>query len=140
SVVPLEAGAAFPGIGNEKFRAYQPFYPPVHNFQVGGTGLSGLAFSEDDTGGFPEQWKNVGFLANPITNSINGVRIVQKEDGTIVSEKVVDLLVSDDDWFRPVNITFGPDGCLYIADWYNKIVSHNEVPTSHPDRDKKHGR
>ncbi|SHG18571.1 HEAT repeat-containing protein, partial [Arenibacter palladensis] len=35
---------------------------------------------------------------------------------------------------------FGPDGCLYIADWYNKIVSHNEVATSHPDRDKSHGR
>ena len=35
---------------------------------------------------------------------------------------------------------FGPDGCLYIADWYNKIVSHNELPTSHPDRDKSHGR
>jgi putative heme-binding domain-containing protein len=35
---------------------------------------------------------------------------------------------------------FGPDGCLYVADWYNKIVSHNEVATSHPDRDKSHGR
>ncbi len=35
---------------------------------------------------------------------------------------------------------FGPDGCLYIADWYNKIVSHNEVATTHPDRDKSHGR
>ena len=35
---------------------------------------------------------------------------------------------------------FGPDGCLYIADWYNKIISHNEVPTSDPNRDKSHGR
>ncbi|HYH56883.1 MAG TPA: HEAT repeat domain-containing protein, partial [Anseongella sp.] len=51
-----------------------------------------------------------------------------------------DLLTSKDDWFRPVNLKFGPDGCLYIADWYNKIISHNEVPTTHPDRDKSRGR
>jgi len=140
SIVPLDEGSAFPGIGNEKFRPYQPFYPPIHEFRVGGTGLSGLAFSDDETGGFPEPWRNVGFLANPITNSINSVRIIRKPDGSIESEKLEDLLVSADDWFRPVNIIFGPDGCLYIADWYNKIVSHNEVPTSHPDRDKKHGR
>ena len=45
-----------------------------------------------------------------------------------------------DDWFRPVNIEMGPDGCLYIADWYNKIIGHNEVRTDHPDRDRSHGR
>jgi hypothetical protein len=33
-----------------------------------------------------------------------------------------------------------PDGCLYIVDWYNKIISHNEVPRKHPDRDKTRGR
>ena len=37
-------------------------------------------------------------------------------------------------------MTFGPDGCLYIVDWYNKIISHNEVPRSHPERDKTRGR
>ena len=35
---------------------------------------------------------------------------------------------------------FGPDGCLYIADWYNKIISHNELPRTHSERDKGHGR
>lgn len=140
SIVPLEQGAAFSGIGNEKFRSYQPFFPPIHTFRVGGTGLSGLAFSEDKNGGFPDEWKDVGFLANPITNSINAVRMIRQADGRVISEHLPDLLTSEDDWFRPVNITFGPDGCLYIADWYNKIVSHNEVPTTHPDRDKKSGR
>ena len=42
--------------------------------------------------------------------------------------------------FRPVSITMGPDGCLYIADWYNRIISHNEVPRDHPARDKTRGR
>lgn len=31
---------------------------------------------------------------------------------------------SDDEWFRPVHITTGPDGNLYIADWYDKQVNH----------------
>src|SRR5690554_4555530 len=140
SVAPMEPGSSFPGIGNERLRPYQPFVPVLHDFRVGGTGISGLAFAEDASGTFPSEFANVAFLANPITSSINAVQIVRNPDGSVSAEHLEDLLTSKDDWFRPVNIEFGPDGCLYIADWYNKIVSHNELPTTHPDRDKKHGR
>jgi len=140
SVAPMEVGTGFPGIGNDKIRSYQPFMPIIHEFRVGGTGISGLAFADDSQGSFPEEWKDVALLANPITSTINAVKIVRNPDGTVTSEHLPDLLSSEDDWFRPVNMEFGPDGALYIADWYNKIVSHNEVPTAHPDRDKSHGR
>lgn len=140
SVVPMESGTSFPGIGNEKIRPYQPWLPPFHEFRVGGTGLSGLAFADDASGSFPEEWKDVAFLANPITGTINSVKITRNSDGSYSSKHLEDLLVSEDPWFRPVNMEFGPDGSLYIADWYNKIVSHNEVPTTHPERDKSHGR
>ncbi|WP_149240743.1 c-type cytochrome [Dyadobacter sp. 32] len=140
SVTPMEPGSGFPGIGNERLRPYQPFVPALHPFRVGGTGISGTAFADDASGSFPEAYKNVAFLANPITSSINAVQVVRNADGTVTAKHLPDLLTSEDDWFRPVNIEFGPDGCLYIADWYNKIVSHNELPTTHPDRDKSHGR
>ena len=141
SVVPMESQTTYKGVQNPKFRPYQPELPAPHKFRVGGTGISGLAFSEDENGvGFPEEWKDVAFLANPITNTINAVKVVRRADGSIESEHLPDLLKSTDKWFRPVNIEFGPDGCLYVADWYNKIVSHNEVDTAHPDRDKSHGR
>ncbi len=140
ATVPLEAGAGFPGIGNERLREYQPFMPEIHKFRVGGTGLSGLAFADDIAGSFPGEWRDVAFLANPITSTINAVRVKRNPDGTVTTEHLPDLLTSRDKYFRPVNIEFGPDGCLYIADWYNKIISHNEVPTSHPDRDRTHGR
>ncbi|MBN3519326.1 HEAT repeat domain-containing protein [Algoriphagus lutimaris] len=140
SVVPMEIGTGFPGIGSERLRPYQPWMPELHQFRVGGTGISGLAFADDLEGSFPEEWKDVGFIANPITSSINAVRIVRNSDGTVTAEHLPDFLTSEDDWFRPVNMEFGPDGSLYIADWYNKIVSHNEVGTTHPDRDKSHGR
>lgn len=140
SVVPMEPGTGFPGIGNERLRDYQPWMPELHKFRVGGTGISGLAFPDDLSGSFPSEWKNVAFLANPITSTVNAVKITRNADGTVSAEHLPDLLTSKDKWFRPVNMEFGPDGCLYIADWYNKIISHNEIPTTHPDRDKTHGR
>ncbi len=140
SVVPMEPGTGFPGIGNERLRTYQPWMPELHEFRVGGTGISGLAFPDDLSGSFPAEWKNVAFLANPITSTVNAVQINRNADGTVNAKHLPDLLTSKDKWFRPVNMEFGPDGCLYIADWYNKIISHNEIPTTHPDRDKSHGR
>lgn len=140
SITPMEPGSGFSGIGGQRIRPYQPFMPVLHKFRVGGTGISGLAFCDDQSGSFPAQWDNVAFLANPITNTINAVRIQRNEDGSVSAVHLPDFLSCEDDWFRPVNIEFGPDGCLYIVDWYNKIVSHNEVPRTHPDRDKKHGR
>ena len=140
SVVPIEPGTGFRGIGNERIRPYQPWIPEMHDFRVGGTGISGLEFSEDGEAGFPPEWKDVAILANPITSALNCVRIVRNPDGTVSAEHLPDLLKSRDDWFRPVNLEFGPDGCLYGADWYNKIISHNELPRSHPERDKSHGR
>ena len=140
SVAPMEPGTGFPGIGNERLSPYQPFMPTLHEFRVGGTGISGTAFADDASGSFPEEYKNVAFLANPITSSVNAVRIIRNPDGSVTAQHLPDLLTSEDDWFRPVNMEFGPDGSLYIADWYNKIISHNELPTTHPDRDKSHGR
>ena len=141
SVLPMEDQTGIDGIGGQSIRSYQPLIKTVHKFRVGGTGISGLAFSEDGEHGFPPaEWKNVAILANPITHSLNLVRIERKPDGTIHAEHLKDFLTSKDDWFRPVNIEFGPDGCLYVADWYNKIVGHNELRTDHPDRDKSHGR
>jgi len=140
SVVPMEPGAALRGIGNERFRPYQPWMPELFQFRVGGTGISGLAFAEDAAGSFPDEWKDVAFLANPITSTINAVRVKRHADGSVTGEHLPDFLTSKDKFFRPVNMEFGPDGSLYIADWYNKIISHNEVPTSHPERDKTRGR
>ena len=140
SVVPMEPGTGLKGIGNERIRPYQPWIPQLHDFRVGGTGISGLEFADGMANSFPPEWKDVALLANCISSSINAVRIVRNPDGSVTAEHLPDFLKSKDDWFRPVNLEFGPDGCLYVADWYNKIISHNELPRSHPERDRGHGR
>lgn len=146
-VIPYSPGIWVATGSRERLRPYQPLMPPpLGPAQMGGTGLSGLALAEDRDGLFrafgaptdqPET--KVFFLANPITNTLNAVRAVP--DGPRYRyEKLPDFLTTTDKWFRPVAIAFGPDGALYVVDWYNKIISHNEVPRAHPDRDKTRGR
>jgi putative heme-binding domain-containing protein len=51
-----------------------------------------------------------------------------------------DFMSTDDPWFRPVYLEMGPDGALYIADFYNRIIGHYEVALDHPGRDRERGR
>ena len=74
-----------------------------------------------------------------VTNRINFDRIEWK-GASPVAKELPDFLVSTDRWFRPVDIKLGPDGALYVADFYNKIIGHYEVDLKHPGRDHDHGR
>ena len=147
-VIPYEAGIWVATGSKDRLRPYQPLMPPpLPPAQMGGTGLSGLALAEDRDGLFRSygaaaaDGAKVFFLANPITNTINAVRATPTADGARYRyEKLPDFLTTTDKWFRPVAMHFGPDGALYLVDWYNKIISHNEVPRTHPDRDKSRGR
>ena len=50
------------------------------------------------------------------------------------------LLTSSHNAFRPVDLNVGPDGAIYLADWFNPIIGHYQASLRHPDRDKTHGR
>ena len=52
----------------------------------------------------------------------------------------VEVLVSSHRSFRPVETRIGPDGAIYVADWFNPIIGHYQASLRHPDRDDKHGR
>lgn len=136
-VMPFHDGACYPGCTPFP-KPYAPIFPGLARVGMGGTGLSGLALS-DKLGGFPDAYANVFFVANPVMQRIQAVKLLR--DGPHFSlVKLPDFIRCSDEWFRPVAIHFGPDSCLYIVDWYNKVISHNEVPRNHPDRDKTRGR
>jgi putative heme-binding domain-containing protein len=81
---------------------------------------------------------------NVIANDFRGHRIgrfVLKDDGSgFNSTRVNDVLWTDHPAFRPVDVKMGPDGALYVADFYNPIINHGEVDFRDPRRDKIHGR
>ena len=50
------------------------------------------------------------------------------------------LLRSSDPNFRPVALQFGPDGALYVVDWFNPLIGHMQHSLRDPNRDHTHGR
>ena len=88
---------------------------------------------------WPSAYCDIIYIANPITRKIQAIK-PHLEGPRYVLNKLPDFVQSSDEMFRPVALRLGPDGCLYVVDWYNKIISHNEVARNHPERDKKRGR
>lgn len=113
------------------------FAPHVTRHDHGSTALCGLVWYQAEQ--FPAAWQGHMFLGNVVTNRINCDRIVWK-GSTPVAEERPDFLVSSDRWFRPVDLKLGPDGALYVADFYNRIIGHYEVDLRHPGRDRERGR
>ena len=63
------------------------------------------------------------------------------EDGAGYSAKVLEpLMTSKHPNFRPVDCKIGPDGAVYVADWYNSIINHAQHDFRDPRRDHEHGR
>ena len=87
----------------------------------------------------PERWQG-SLLANDFRAN-RTIRYELKEKGSgYTAAEVETVLRSSHRSFRPVDLKMGPDGAVYVVDWYNPIIDHGEVDFHHPSRDKKHGR
>ncbi|WP_348073097.1 PVC-type heme-binding CxxCH protein [Dyadobacter sp.] len=94
--------------------------------------VSSRQFPDDVQGDFLVN-NNIGFQGT------KQHRIISQGSG-IGSKEVEPILQSSDPNFRPIDLEFGPDGALYIVDWYNPLISHGENPPRDPARDISHGR
>ncbi len=115
------------------------------------TAAAGTAIYEGGT--WPERWNHSYFTTEPTLNIVHHQFV--KPDGvtyTVAKEKgreETEFIRSTDLWFRPIENRVGPDGALYLVDFYNQAVIHNDTrgpqhgPANaavRPDRDHYHSR
>jgi len=96
-----------------------------------------------------EYWNRAAFVAEPTGHLIATFQL-ERKGSDFVSRNAWNLLASDDEWCAPIMAEVGPDGCVWVIDWYNFIVQHNPTPAGFKTgkgqayetelRDKKHGR
>ncbi|WP_020597198.1 PVC-type heme-binding CxxCH protein [Spirosoma panaciterrae] len=81
------------------------------------------------------------FLINNTIGFLGTKEHTLVDDGTgYKSRHRMDLVVSDDRNFRPVDMEFAPDGSLYLIDWHNILIGHMQHNARDPLRDHSHGR
>ncbi|HLX60460.1 MAG TPA: PVC-type heme-binding CxxCH protein [Planctomycetota bacterium] len=99
---------------------------------------------------FPkEYWNRVAFVCEP-TGHLVGQFLLQPHGADFTALNIKSFAASDDEWTAPIMAEVGPDGALWVIDWYNYIVQHNPTPQGFktgrrgayetPLRDKRHGR
>ena len=133
---------AFPTVKHDR-------HPYLQIDHVGGfTGAAGSLIY--DGGAWPREYWGDHFVTEPTINLVHRDHI-EPRGATFVASRYreKEFLGSHDLWFRPIHLRTGPDGAMYVLDFYNQAAVHNDTrgpkhgPTNaalRPDRDRHHGR
>lgn len=78
-------------------------------------------------GAWPEKYKGQLFMGNIHGKRINMDTLKPNGSGYVASHGP-DFLLTNDDWSRFINFKYGPDGNVYVIDWYDKQVCHRNEP------------
>jgi len=85
---------------------------------------------------FPKEYYGNNFVCDPANNLVH--REILKENGAIFTAVRAypdrEFLATTDTWFRPVHLSTGPDGAIYVLDFYREVI---ETPLSLPEDIKK---
>ena len=77
---------------------------------------------------YPQTWWNrIQMVCGP-TGHLVGSFVLEKDGANYRSRNAFNTVASIDDWSAPIMSEVGPDGNVWVLDWYNYIVQHNPTP------------
>ncbi len=128
----------------------QPITPKVRQVDVFGGFTAAAGFNFYTARAYPKKyWNSVAFVSEP-TGHILHQNIMAKKGTDFEDVLGFNLLAGADEWVAPVFAEVGPDGAVWVADWYSYIIQHNPTPKGAengkgnayqtPLRDFTHGR
>jgi putative membrane-bound dehydrogenase-like protein len=103
------------------------------NINGGHVAVGGLFYEAD---ALPPAWRGRYIAADLLDHSMHAHE-VSPCGTTFRAHQVADVLRANDTWFAPTDLTLGPDGALYVADWHDQRTAH---PDPDADWDRTNGR
>ncbi|MGI9549567.1 MAG: PVC-type heme-binding CxxCH protein, partial [Aurantibacter sp.] len=138
------------------YEIYSPDTIPLQQVDVRGGYTAAAGANFYTARNYPEKYQNQMYVNEPTGHLVHLAKIVKKGAG-YVEEDGGNIFASTDAWTAPVFCETGPDGNLWVADWYNPVIQHNPDKRGmenqiwndnkgegnahlNPHRDKGHGR
>lgn len=120
--------------------AYPPYTMKIgsisdHSHQM--TAYCGLAYLDSDA--YPPQYRDRLYMGNIHGGCIN-VDVLRADGSTYISSGEPDFMTANDVWFMPVAQKVGPDGCLYVLDWYDRYHCAQDAKRDPEGVDRLKGR
>jgi putative membrane-bound dehydrogenase-like protein len=153
--------AKAPGTPAKAFNAVNPRRPvlrkdlpdraPLLQIDQVGYYTAACSVAVQEHGAWPEEYRDTIFITEPILDVIHFEKLVPSGPTFLgeVTLKDREWLRSMDHWFCPIDVSFGPDGALYVLDFYTPVVAHNDTrgplhsksgASVRPDREHYFGR
>lgn len=106
---------------------------PHVNPQGGHVAVGGRIYDADT---YPEMYRGKYIAANLLSHNVY-FHSIRGNGSTFETEHGGTLMDSNDTWFAPSDMTLGPDGCMYVADWHDRRTAH---PDPDAEWDRSNGR
>ena len=119
---------------------YPPQTHPLPSITTEGhqaAAYAGLCLYDADQ--FPDEYRGTLFMGNLHGSAVNRDTLT-RNGATYTQHNAPDFIQANDVWFMPVAEKIGPDGCLYMMDWYDRYHCYQDAGRDPKGVDRTYGR
>ncbi len=114
--------------GTDTHKDMKPITSKVRQVDVFGGFTAAAGHNFYTARAFPKKyWNQIAFVAEP-TGHVLHQNMMVKNGSNYEDKEAFNLMAGADEWFSPVFAEVGPDGAVWVADWYSYIIQHNPKP------------